>query len=57
MLTSIEIQLFLNRHRLQVCYEVNGRLYKHIDNAEAANVNGQEIIIHTATAGVKQKAK
>lgn len=57
MPTSIEIQLFLNRYRLLQCYEVNGRLYKHIENAEAANVNRQEIIIHTATAGVKHKAK
>lgn len=52
---KVEAQKFINQHNLKECFECDGLLYKHRENAEARKImsGGKEVTTHTANAGAK----
>lgn len=53
---KLKAQVFMNQQRIAECWECDGELFKHKDNADArAKASGEELITHSANAGVKQE--
>ena len=49
---KVAAQKFMNEHGIKVCYECDGKIFKHDHNAAArAQMSGKEVITHTANAG------
>lgn len=54
----MDAQKFMNLHGLSECYECDGQLFKHQENADARKISsGKEVITHTLNAGVKKDDK
>ncbi len=49
-----EAQKFMNQHGIVICYEADGRLFKHKENAEIAAAGGS-LIEHTLNAGPRKE--
>lgn len=50
-----EAQAFMSLNKIKTCYECDGVLFKHQDNANARKLSStKEIITHTLSAGVKK---
>ena len=48
-------QAFMNTFKVKVCYEVDGTLFKHKENAEArAKLVGKEVVVHELSAGTRE---
>lgn len=51
-------QKFMNKEGISECYECDGLLFKHFDNAEARRkATGENVIIHNLSAGPAQKTE
>lgn len=51
-----EAQAFMNTHKLSECYECDGFIFKHKENANArAAEKKTDVVTHTANAGAKKK--
>lgn len=50
----MDAQKFMNENRISECWECDGTLFKHKENAEArAKTSGKDVIPHTINAGVR----
>lgn len=51
---KLEAQKFMNEHGLKKCYECDGRMYKHKENANGRKMmSDKPVIEHEANAGPK----
>jgi hypothetical protein len=53
-----EAQKFMNAADISICYECDGQLFKHLDNADARSLaTGAEVVTHQLSAGPVEKTK
>jgi hypothetical protein len=58
VVVEIRAQKFMNAHRVKECWECDGILFKHKENADAlAKKTGKEILTYTLNAGVRKNEK
>lgn len=53
----IRAQKFMNEQGIEKCYECDGKLFKHEENAKGrSEMNGAAIVTHELSAGAKTTA-